>query len=196
MGKHFWVGLAFVLISCLATGCGGRHSSSPGAPSPPATQPQPPAQPNWLEYSSQEGRFKVLMPAQPTVETKIPPGGQGQGAIHKAFVFRDNKRELFQVLYLDFPETSVSNLGPDKLVDILASGVASDAKGTIQERRMVALGEAPGAEVKVSVPNTGVITARVFLSGGRGYQVIVAMPSAKASSGDVQRFLDSFQLLK
>jgi hypothetical protein len=135
------------------------------------------------------------MPGQPTHETKTPAGPE-QGAIHKFFVFRDNKRELYQVLYLDFPEASVKKLGPSKLVDIMVTDVVTAAKGTIVERHNIELGGTPGAEVKGNSPKAGIITARVFLSGSRGYEITAAMPSARASSPEVQRFLDSFQLLK
>jgi uncharacterized protein (TIGR03067 family) len=150
----------------------------------------------WRQFESGDGRFKVLMPGEPSQETNTFPAGQGQVAIHKFFIFRNNNKELFQVMYLDYPKAFVRNLGTNKLLDILASGVAADAKGSLLEKRKISLAGVPGAEVKVKVPNTGIITARVFATRNRGYQVTAAMPSAKASSWDVQRFLDSFQLLK
>jgi hypothetical protein len=191
MNPRSMAALTLVLASCVTSGCDGHNASSPPAQSPP-NGPLPAA---WKEFTSQQGRFKALFPEQPTEETKNPPPGVVGNPIYKIYIFRSNKKELFQVLYSDFSDDIVKKHGTEKLVDTLAKSVAADAKGSIQEQHKTSLGNVRGAEVKVGVPNTGIITARVFLSGNRGYQVVAAMPSEKATSEDVKRFLDSFQLL-
>jgi hypothetical protein len=182
MGKQSKVGLLLVSAAYLACGCG-----TPPGGQPPST---------WQEFTSREGRFAILMPGQPIQDTDVPAAGKGLDAFHKFSCYRDNKKELFMVWYTDLPDVTLQKLGADKLVDILTDGVAKDAKGTILDKRAVSLDGAAGAEVRVKTPGTGVITARVFVSRNWAYQVCAAMPTGKASSEDVQRFLDSFRLLK
>jgi hypothetical protein len=169
-------------------GCGGNSDDQP-VPTGTKTLPD-------TQFRSPDGRFTIVMPGQPIQELKRFGQGEAQLIQHKFSVFRNNKRELFMVYYMDIPEPAVKGLGTEKLIDSFVQDVAVSANGTLVDKRKIVINGHPGAEVKVKVPNTGIITARVFLVGNRCYHVSAAMPSAKASSEEVRKFLDSFQLFK
>jgi hypothetical protein len=81
-----------------------------------------------------------LMPGQPTYQKSEPREGKGLVVNHKWFVFRDNKRELFQVMRMDFPAAAVWSLGTDKALEIMASGLAADFRGNMLYKTRIRLG--------------------------------------------------------
>ena len=100
------------------------------------------------------------------------------------------------VFYMEWPKDVFDYMGTERALDTLAKGVAADSGGKLVEQRVIELDGIPGIEVKVDVPNTGRMTARVFQSGMRSYQVSIGMPSAKAASSEIREFLDSFRIDK
>jgi hypothetical protein len=136
------------------------------------------------------------MPAPPIQETKPIQVGEAQFLQHKFSVFRNNRRELFMVFYVDWSKDLYEQVGTERLLDTLANGVAADSGGKLVAKRAITLGNVPGFEVTVDVPNTGRITARVFQSGNRSYQASIGMPLAKVESNEIQEFLDSFRIDK
>jgi hypothetical protein len=185
--KQAVAGLVLLLLSFLL-GALTRHQL-------PLREFEEDVPPSWREFTSVEGGFQVQMPGQPTYQKSLPPQGMGLVVVHKWFVFRDNKRQLFQVMRMDFPEAAVRNLGTDKAVEVMASGLAADFKGNLLYKIRIRLGDVPGAELEVKAPN-GIVRARVYLSGTRGYHVVAAMPDEKTSPEEVQHYFESFRLLK
>jgi hypothetical protein len=179
MGNRPMVRLAIALAVCLPTACG--RSRLPDA--------------SWQTLRSIEGRFEVLMPGCPAEETETIQIGAAPHVIHKFLLFRDNKRELFMVWYMDFQEGMAQQVGSGKLLEVMAASVARDAEGTLQEQCRIMQQGVAGLEVRVVVPAAGIIRARVFVCGNRHYQVSAAMPTAKADVEEVQQFLESFRIV-
>jgi hypothetical protein len=180
--------ILFSLIGLSVVGC--QRKTSGHSSSSEVTTPKP------IRFSSAECRFSVLMPGPPIEETKSIPAGKFQLLQRKFSVFRNDSRELFMVFYMDWPKEIHERLGTEGALDTLAKGVVADSGGRLVEQRVIKSDDIPGIEIKVDVPNTGRMTARVFQYGTRSYQVSVGMPTAKAASNEIRDFLDSFHIEK
>jgi hypothetical protein len=134
------------------------------------------------------------MPGQPRKEVRKV--GSQAGPITDNLFELQTKDWSMAVRYADFdaPEQQAVDLavvlqaGRDSTVKALKGKVVSD--------KSVRLGEWSGKEVIVDVPNRGNSHLRWYIVNRRMYTLIFMSNSATASSPDIARFFDSFQLSK
>lgn len=147
---------------------------------------------DWIKFTSDAGRFSVLMPGpgrpEDRPETKTDPR-VGQSTIHR-FVQKTDKG-LFWVGWSDY-----------------APGVQFDARGALAanrdslvkglnarliSERPAALGDNPGIEF-VAEGEQATYKARVYVVGQRPYLLLAATLKGLSDAANVERFLASFQL--
>ncbi len=148
----------------------------------------------FTRFTSPDGSFSVLMPGSPSHRTRSRQVGASRLTQEVFTLLRNQNRELYAVWYMDIPNEVLANGGKAEFFDLCAQGVAQEARGTLVEKRNIHLNQIPGVEVKVDVPNTGPVTARLFLSDSRLYQVAIGLPMQKADSGESESFLNSFEI--
>ena len=146
----------------------------------------------WIKFTSEAGRFSVLMPGprepEDRPDTKTDPKF-GQFTTHR-FVQKTDKG-LFWVGWSDYaPDLRLDVQGElaanrDSLVKHLNARVTSE--------RPITLGDSPGIEFTAE-SEQATFKSRVYVVGQRPYMVIAATLKGLEDSANVERFLASFQL--
>jgi hypothetical protein len=164
------LGLALVLAGAV-NGCGG----------------------NWKEFSSAEGKYKVMMPGTPKETTQASPAGPIK------FHTVEEKNGAYVVNFTDI--TGTASEPPEKIdqrLDGARQGAAGNVQGkVVKEDKITLEGKYPGRDIQIELPNDkGLIRVRMYFVNGRLYQVMAVGTKSWTGSGDVQKFLDSFALLQ
>lgn len=147
------------------------------------------AQPAWQKLESREGKFQVLMPG--VARSSVVPLQTSVGNL-KQFQFLVNLGErAFMVTYVDYPQDTVDELGPEKILQNVLAGIAS-AGSKILEDKPLELGESLGRELLYLKPNGFLIHSRVVLVGNRFYQLTLVR-SGQEPDPDAARFFESFR---
>jgi hypothetical protein len=158
------------LVALLPAGCGGGGL-------------------DWKEVTSTDGRFKVLMPAEPVQQTvkEEPP----VGPITVYFSTVKYKSDGFFAGWADLPPK------PPFATEDLLQGVAKRYDhATVKSSKEVTFQDNPGREFELESAGARKIVGRLYVVKDRLYELLVIgdgpRPPAEA---EVKRFFDSFQLL-
>lgn len=146
-----------------------------------------PGQPQWSEFSPPEGDYRVLMPGTPTREAKTAEGVPVQvysvkssGGTYTVACFRAPPGTYFEVA----PETAIVRARDNAVKHV---------NGTLNEDKEISLGRHPGRAFEVQAQGTKLVL-RVYFANNNLYTLEVAGKGLDASSPNVQKFFDSFQL--
>jgi hypothetical protein len=150
---------------------------------------------DWREFTSAEGRYRVLLPGTPRHQTQNQPTMVGNILMHLDVVERNGGRSGFCVLYADFPFDRLDPVQEKQVLDFGVMGGAMGAKGKLVSSRDVTLGAHRGKEMEIDVPGKGKMIGRIYLVRNRLYILLAAGPGLSAASPDVTKFWGSFQLL-
>jgi hypothetical protein len=149
----------------------------------------------WVRYNSPEGRYSVLVPAQPELGTQESATADGQKFTqYKAAVSDGNG--IYLIGYFDHvPGTTFS-------LDKARDGMVGALKGTLLSESAISLGGSPGRELKVTATSDGtefLLRARFYDVDKRVYVLQFIIPKSEddsASAEKAARFFDSFQVTK
>lgn len=162
-----------VLPLLLLGGCGGSAS--------------------WKEFTSPEGKFRVLMYGQPKEETQEYTNG-------KAHIFEVAPRKgvVYSVIYFDPQLDPKEKANPDfieKTLNVLCVNSEERLKGKIETAKRVQLQNHQGREVLIDAPDAITYRMRCFLVNDRCYQVVVAGSKDAVSSAEADQFMNSFRTI-
>jgi hypothetical protein len=147
----------------------------------------------WIEFKSADGNFSVLMPGTPTADVQTVNTQSGQIEIH--FYTLSTKNAVYSVSYSDYPASIFDTTPIKSILDGARDGAVKNTQGRLIDEADIALGAYPGRELNVeSSGGTNVMQAHLYVVNHRLYQVIVVTGKGRASSPDLQKFLDSFKL--
>ena len=151
---------------------------------------------SWKEFSSKEGRFKVLLPGAPAENVQSFDSPFGKLEMH---AFTLQTFAFYGIGYIDFPEK-------DGIRDVKAffagaqAGNLAATKGELLEEKSEYRFASPGRFFKARLPGGFVNRVRLHLIKNRYYIVSVALPEKDASAETLKfydetamKFLDSFQ---
>jgi hypothetical protein len=162
-----------------------------------AEQPVQVAQLKWEQFSSPEGGFTVLMPIKPTQKSKTTEGETLSLEDHRFVASVEEGKVTYTVSYADFPD-ELSQLPSQVILDSISSRFTNDKKLKSLNQQDIKLGQYSGKEFKFESPEETLVQQRVYLVKKRLYQIVTEIPKARQSalSSDVEKFMNSFQLLK
>ena len=152
-------------------------------------------------YTSTEGNYRVLLPANPTEKTSNQTFSGITLTQHMTMGGPANKLEL-GVIWVEQPTNSPANplskLG-DRL-DGAATQMVTNFRGTELSRNNISLDGHPGREVRFQVPATGKRSKllgriRLYSIGDRFYEVIAISAESLADPEASKEFFDSFVLI-
>lgn len=146
----------------------------------------------WSKFTSLEGGYSVLLPAQPEIGSQKVDTAVGQTQ-YLATLLDGNSYYL--IGYFDYaPGTTFS-------LDKARDGMVAAIKGTLISETMISLGGKPGRELKVfgktSQGTEFLICARTYDIGNRVYVLQFIIPQREDGSTNdekMARFFNSFQL--
>lgn len=140
----------------------------------------------WQSFSSETGRFSVLMPGTPQQQTDAD--------LHLFEVERPQDEVRYSVAYQDFP-TAIPTTEADlqQAFNQLRRTIEQE-DGTITAESRLTLGGYPGIEFKIRFPKEGATgQARVFLVKQRVYSLVVKTSNGKNLTKSMEGFFRSFQ---
>jgi len=148
----------------------------------------------WIKYDSKEGRYSVLLPSEPTVDSQGATSNSGNKFTqYKATVTGANV--VYMIGYFDYspPTTFTLDKGRD--------GMVTAVKGTLLSERAISLGGAPGREIHVGAKDESglefVIFARFYDIDHRVYVVqFITTKAGEAADMKANKYFDSFQVVK
>ncbi len=150
---------------------------------------------SWIDFSSPEGKFSVLMPGNPKNHAQALNTPFGPATTY-TFVY-SNEDVAFAVSYTDYP---IKTQAPDaqKIFDGARNGQLAAMRGsTLISESEVSVNSYPGREVQMATPQGDgkhAIRTRMYMVNNRLYLVMVALPKDELFSRDAVKFMDSFKL--
>jgi len=151
----------------------------------------------WQLFSPEGGKFQVTVPGKPRELQQQITLPDGKATVYM-FAVEPDPNSAYLSSYVDL---SSDPLPADRLkqaLDGCQDGNAKSLKGTVQSQKEITIGKAkhPGREIVIVVPEKKqVYRARVYMVGGRLYQVVALGSKEFAESKDTDKFLGSFKLI-
>ena len=150
---------------------------------------------DWIKYKSPEGRYSILLPAQPDVGTQEATAATGEKFTqYKAAVL--DSGVAYMIGYFDYPSGMVYT------VDKGRDGMIQALNGTLLDEELISLGGVSGRQFRILAkdPSAGeyVIRARIYDVNQRVYvlQFIVSKATEAENVDKAARYFDSFQITK
>ena len=190
----------FVVIlstTLVLTAAVAAQEHTPRRPTTPAPNPTPriaTADPNnagWVRFTSELGRFSVLMPETPTEKTDTTPSEHGPYTTH-LFITRDkNTNNVYLIGWVDYDPSFNFNKQSE-----LAANRDNFVKGI--EARLVSTRplQIDGYQALEFVAETAERTfkSRVYMVGRRPYQIVIGYQKDQEDALITNRFFNSFKV--
>jgi hypothetical protein len=143
---------------------------------------------DWKELTSEDGRFKVLMPAEPAKQSvkEEPP----VGPITVNYYTVKYKADGFFAGWADLPAK------PPFATDDILKGIAQRYGAEVKSSKEITFQDNPGREFTLETNRGRKVVGRLYVVRDRLYELIVIGdgPNPPASA-EVKKFFESFQLL-
>ena len=143
-------------------------------------------QPHWQEFSSQEGKFTVLMPGEPKVKSQTL--ANTEVVLH--MFTADRGYSAYMSSYFDLTPSSVP---ADTLLDRARDGSIRKMEGNLLSEEKITLNGYPGREYKSTARGDNFVDSRIYLADARLYMLSVVHKDRENS--DTPRFFNSFKIL-
>jgi len=151
-------------------------------------------QPEWVAFSSPEGRFIVQFPKEPAQELKDVDYVVGKLTMYTA----SSSTITYMASFADYP----SEPGTDRqqlVLDALRDSLASKLEAKVFDETKISLNGNPGLEFRISKTlESGqevIYHWRAYLVGRRLYQVGAAYYKRDSQPRELPKYFDSFQLV-
>ncbi|MBO0863125.1 MAG: energy transducer TonB [Chloracidobacterium sp.] len=142
----------------------------------------------WKEYTSEKGKFSVLLPGYP--EEGHRPGPADSGAVISYVINYKEGAKAWSVDYFDLPAIPPDADSVKKLLERRRDSYTNMPKS---EKSQI-LNDYQTLEFKEPIDNLdSVRTVRIILVKQRVYELWVVTQSSQSASEDVMRFFDSFK---
>ena len=156
-----------------------------------------PGPPAWSEFTSEEGRFSLLMPQKPISTASTVETSQGRFDT-KAFIARHGTVDSLVCMagYTDISSKILVANDVDGFFDGFRDQFIKETGGKLVSEKSSTLYGHSGREIKMQLFR-GELRVRLFVVGNRLYQLVV-IKSDKVEASDEEmfnKFFDSFKLL-
>ena len=142
-------------------------------------------------FAPKDGGFSVEFPKKPTEGDKtleLPDGGE---ITLKYFVSEPaGKDRALMVAYVEIPDGGTE----DEVLDGAVTGFAAGAGGENPTSKRMVLNGHLGREFEFAIEGKGKFRGRLYLAGGRLYQVVAAGGGEFATGDEATKFLRSFKI--
>ena len=170
---------------------------TPRRPSNPSPTPAPrmsavdPNDAGWVKFTSELGRFSVLMPEIPEDKVETTPSEHGPYTTH-LFVVKDKVKEnVFLIGFVDYDPSFNFNRQSELAAnrDNFVKGI----KATLISTRPLQI---DGYQALEFVAETAERTfkSRVYMVGRRPYQIVIGYPKDQEDTLTINRFFNSFKV--
>jgi len=189
--KRF-LALAIITIGMSFPLSAQEHSSRPPSTpsSPPArTTPNPSDTGGWAQFSSENGRFSVLMPEIPQEKTETTDSAHGPYTTH-LFVVRDTQ-SVYLIGWVDYDPSF--NFNRQAELEANRDNFVKGISATLLNTRPTVIDGYSGLEFTAETADR-TFKSRVFLVGRRPYQIVIGSPKGFDDTALTNRFFNSFKV--
>lgn len=158
-----------------------------------AVQSAPSQQATWKDYTSNEGKFIVRMPCEPSVSTGTTESDLGPVELFTTACSGDNI--YCSVIYQDMPE-GLKRATNDVLGRLCDGFVQGSGIREIADRRDVVVAGIPGRELEGETKDGDFrLLVRYLVVGRRIYTLIAGVSVDEPDTTRATRFVESFRLV-
>ncbi|GAB1537888.1 hypothetical protein NUACC21_05430 [Scytonema sp. NUACC21] len=173
-----------------------RPSKRPGAQTQPiAAQP---VKSQWKIFTPPDGRFTVLMPGLPKIESQTQKTHMGEIQVQVFVAQPPNQEVAYLVAYNDFPDNYGQMASPEEVFqDAQNMALKTTQSNLISQRDIRSSNGHPGREIEYINTGGKITRNRMYFAEGRLYQVMVitTKKQQKTISGSMAGYLNSFQVV-
>jgi hypothetical protein len=169
-----------------------EHSNRP--PSTPSNTPAPSNttdNSSWVRFTSENGRFSVLMPEIPPEKTETTDSANGPYTTH-LFVVKDTT-SVYLIGWVDYDPSF--NFNRQAELEANRDNFVKGITATLTSSRATVVDGYSTIEFTAETSDR-VFKSRVFMVGRRPYQLVIGSPKGTDDSASVERFFNSFKVSK
>lgn len=151
------------------------------------------SKPEFKEFESSPGKYKVQLPGSPKEETKSAAG------LTMNIASVQQRDGAYMVMYSDLPISGTeSEAEINSRLDGSRNGALGNIRATLSKETKIKLaGKYLGRDIEAELPEKqGALHAKIFIVGKRIYQVMTLGSTKWTYSADSAKFLDSFTLVE
>ncbi len=166
-----------------------EHSARPAA-TPSNTPPPVSAMDSsgWIKFSSDEGRFSVLVPDTPTEKSETTDSTHGPYTTH-LFIVRGPT--IFLIGWVDYDPSF--NFNRQAELEANRDNFVKGLSATLVSTRATVINGYSAIEFTAETADKS-FKSRVFMVGRRPYQIVIGSPKGTDDAANVNRFFNSFKV--
>ena len=169
-----------------------RRPTNPPANPPANTAPRTSSDPNdagWIKFTSELGRFSVLMPETPTDKAETTPSEHGPYTTH-LFLVRD-KENIYLIGWVDYDPSF--NFNKQSELAANRDNFVKGIKASLVSTRPLTIDGYQALEF-VCETSDRTFKSRVYMVGRRPYQIVIGYPKDQEDALTTDRFFNSFKV--
>lgn len=186
----------FFAIAIIALGLSLSLSAQEHTKRPPSSAPSSTPPPSnvvdssgWVKFTSEDGRFSVLMPEIPTDKTETVQSEHGPYTTH-LFIVRDTT-SVFLIGWVDYhPEF---NFNRQSELEANRDNFVKGINAKLLTTRASIIDGYSAIEFTAETVDR-IFKSRVYMVGRRPYQIVIGSPKGQDDSVSVNRFFNSFKI--
>lgn len=168
-----------------------EHTRRPPTSTPSSTPPNIPMtnDSGWVKFTSEAGRFSVLMPDTPTDKTETTQSEHGPYTTH-LFIVKDTT-SVYLIGWVDYdPEF---NFNRQSEMEANRDNFVKGINARLLSTRALTIDGYPALEFSAETADR-VFKSRVYMVGRRPYQIVIGSPKDLDDSANLNRFFNSFKV--
>lgn len=155
----------------------------------------------WQRYSTDEGFFRIDIPGKFVHNVESHQTDLGEFEVH-SYIYKALEEDLnflYLVNYFDYPENTFPIDSTIRINDLLVESIAQSAEdlgGKVIYSADIAQNYFPAKISRIEYADQqAVVKSKIVLARDRFYSVQVYSTIEKSLNDDIDRFLDSFQIM-
>lgn len=185
--KRFFPLLILTLVLSLAIEAQEHNRRPPTQPT--NTTPSKTDNGGWANFTSEEGRFSVLMPEIPTDKTETVDSAHGPYTTH-LFIVRDTTN-VYLIGWVDYDPSF--NFNRQAELEANRDNFVKGINARLLSTRPTMIDGYSAIEFTAETDDR-VFKSRVYMVGRRPYQIVIGSPKDQDESVSVNRFFNSFKV--
>lgn len=166
-----------------------EHTSRPPAPSTPASPPSVVDDGGWTRFTSDKGRFTVLMPGFPEDKVETTQSDHGPYTTH-LFILRQESL-VFLIGFVDYDPSF--NFNRQAEMEMNRDNFVKGIGAVLLNTRPLTIDGYPALEFSAEA-NGRIFRSRVYMVGRRPYQIVIGSPKGQENTTFIDRFFKSFKI--
>lgn len=209
MKLGYWLMMAIAPIGLAA--CNGQPDDTAQQPTPPDTaatapgdapaegepaEPSPSPSPEWYEYASEEGNYKVMFPGEPEIQTDTLDLPTGEANVVLARYQDDILGRVYLFSHNQIPLPEDESVQIEEAFDSSRDSIAAQLGAEVKDEKDIETNGYPGREIVMRREGRFAAKVRVFYANQTQYMAIVGTEDENLDVPEVQKFLDSIAFVE